>query len=225
MVEKDEQAKRYHAMSKAEMVEALREIVASGNMEAHKEVSAIKQAYYTLHNREMQAELEAFVEAGNAPEAFSATPDPDEVEMKSLLAEFREKRNAFLEEKEEERRRNLEEKNRILGELKALAEDIDNINLHFPKFQQLQQDFKNVGEVPPGTDNDIWKSYQLAVEQFYDRLKMNKELRDLDFKKNLEIKSALVEKAQELAELSDPVEAFKRCLLYTSDAADDSCTV
>ncbi len=210
VVEKDEQAKRYHAMSKAEMVEALREIVASGNMEAHKEVSAIKQAYYTLHNREMQAELEAFVEAGNAPEAFSATPDPDEAEMKSLLAEFREKRNAFLEEKEEERRRNLEEKNRILGELKALAEDIDNINLHFPKFQQLQQDFKNVGEVPPGTDNDIWKSYQLAVEQFYDRLKMNKELRDLDFKKNLEIKSALVEKAQELAELSDPVDAFKR---------------
>ena len=115
----------------------------------------------------------------------------------------------MLEEKEEERRRNLEEKNRILGELKALAEDIDNINLHFPKFQQLQQDFKNVGEVPPGTDNDIWKSYQLAVEQFYDRLKMNKELRDLDFKKNLEAKKALVEEARRLEAQSDPVAAFR----------------
>ncbi len=97
-----------------------------------------------------------------------------------------------------------------MAELKAIAEDIDNINLHFPKFQQLQQDFKAVGEVPAGSENEIWRSYQSSVEQFYDRLKMNKELRDLDFKKNLEIKQLLVEKARQLTTLPDPIEAFRK---------------
>lgn len=206
----DGSAKNYHAMTKQEMVDALRDIVSAGNMEAHREVAAIKQAYYSLHNREMTAELEAFIAAGNSPEAFSATPDGCEGELKNLLAEFREKRNVYLEEKEMERRKNLEAKTAVVDELKALVEDIDNINLHFPKFQELQQKFKEIGEVPAGADNDIWKSYQITVEQFYDRWKMNKELRDLDFKKNLELKTALVEKAEALADVADPIEAFKR---------------
>lgn len=192
------------------MVDALKEIVAAGDMEAHKDVAALKQAFYILHNKQLAEELDAFVSAGNSPETFSATPDENEAVFKTLLADFREKRNAFLEEKEEARRKNLEEKNRIIEELKTLAEDIDNINVHFPKFQQLQQDFKAVGEVPAGADNDIWKAYQSVVELFYDRLKMNKELRDLDFKKNLELKNALIEKAKELTEEPDPIDAFKR---------------
>lgn len=192
------------------MISSLKEILSSGNMEAHKEVAAIKQAYYTLINKEAMNELTAFVEAGNPADQFSATPDASEPEMKSLLSEFRERRSAYLEQKEEERRKNLEEKNRIIGELKAIADDIDNVNLHFPKFQELQQDFKNVGEVPAGSENDVWKNYQITVEQFYDRLKMNKELRDLDFKKNLEQKQALVAKAKELATLEDPIEAFRK---------------
>lgn len=203
-------SRSYHSKSKPEMVEALREIVASGNLEAHKEVAAIKQAYYTLLNRDAMNELTAFVEAGNPAEQFSATPDESEVEMKRLLAEFREKRAAYLEEKEASRKKNLEEKNRIVEELRHIVEDIDNINLHFPKFQQLQQDFKAVGEVPAGADNELWKNYQAVVEMFYDRLKMNKELRDLDFKKNLEIKQGLVEKAKELTTLADPIEAFRK---------------
>jgi hypothetical protein len=202
-------ARNYHSMTKPEMIGAMKEILASGNMEAHKEVAAIKQAYYTLTNREATAALEAFIEAGNTPEQFSATPDPDEPEMKALLAEFREKRAAFLEEREEERRKNLEEKSSIIEQLKTIAEDIDNINLQFPKFQELQAAFKEVGEVPAGSENDLWKSYQQTVELFYDRLKMNKELRDLDFKKNLEQKQALVEKAKELAQCEDVIEAFK----------------
>jgi len=202
--------RNYHSMSKPEMVEALKEIIASGNLEAHKEVAAIKQAYYTVVNRDAMNELASFVEAGNSPDQFSATPDESEAEMKNLLAEFREKRTAYLEEKEQERKKNLEEKNRIISELKEIVEDIDNINLHFPKFQQLQQDFRAVGEVPAGSDNELWKSYQAAVEQFYDHLKMNKELRDLDFKKNLEIKQRLVERAKELTTLDDPVDAFKK---------------
>lgn len=208
--EKEEPVRNYHSMTKEEMVDALKEIVAAGDMEAHKDVAALKQAFYILHNKQLAEELDAFVSAGNSPETFSATPDENEAVFKTLLADFREKRNAFLEEKEEARRKNLEEKNRIIEELKTLAEDIDNINVHFPKFQQLQQDFKAVGEVPAGADNDIWKAYQSVVELFYDRLKMNKELRDLDFKKNLELKNALIEKAKELTEEPDPIDAFKR---------------
>lgn len=206
----DAAARNYHTMSKEEMLETLKEILSSGNLEAHKEVAAIKQAYYSLVNREATALLEAHIEAGNTPETFSAVPDPYEPELKDLLGEFKEKRAAYLEEKEEERRKNLEEKTRIIDELKAIVEDIDTINLHFPKFQELQVAFKAVGEVPATADNDLWKAYNVTVEQFYDRLKMNKELRDLDFKKNLELKQALVDKARQLNDVTDVVEAFKR---------------
>ncbi|MDE6444078.1 MAG: DUF349 domain-containing protein, partial [Muribaculaceae bacterium] len=203
-------ARAYHAMSKPELLESLKGILESGNLEAHKEVALIKQVFYTIHNKEITSQMEAFVAEGNLPEDFSSTPDECEAAMKSLLADFREKRNVYLEQKEEERRANLEQKKNIIAELRTIADDIDNINLHYSKFQQLQQDFKNIGEVPAGYDNEIWKDYQAAVEQFYDRLKMNKELRDLDFKKNLELKTIIVEKAQELAELPDPVEAFRK---------------
>ena len=208
--DKAEETRNYHLMTKEEMIQALKDILASGNLEAHKEVAAIKQAYYTLINRDAMNELAAFVEQGNSPDQFSATPDPSEAEVKALLAEFREKRAAYLEEKDAERKANLEKKNEIIAKLQEIVDDIDNINLHFPEFQQLQQDFRNVGEVPPGSDNDVWKNYQAAVELFYDRLKMNKELRDLDFKKNLETKQTLVEKAKELTTLPDPIEAFRK---------------
>ncbi len=203
-------AKNYHAMTREEMIDSLKEILSSGNMEAHKEVAAIKQAYYSLVNKEATARLEAYIEAGNTPDTFSSEPDPLEPVIKELLSEFREKRAAYLEEKEEEKRKNLEEKNRIIDELNSIVEDIDNINLHFPKFQELQASFKAIGEVPATADTDLWKSYNATVEQFYDRLKMNKELRDLDFKKNLELKQALVEKARQLNDVTDVVEAFKR---------------
>ena len=203
-------AKNFHAMTREEMIDALKEILSSGNMEAHKEVAAIKQAYYSLVNREATARLEAYIEAGNTPDTFSSEPDPFEPVIKELLAEFRDKRAAYLEEKEEEKRRNLEEKNNIIDQLNGIIEDIDNINLHFPKFQELQAAFKTIGDVPATAETDLWKSYNATVEQFYDRLKMNKELRDLDFKKNLELKQALVEKARQLNEVTDVVDAFKR---------------
>ncbi len=102
--------KNYHSMSKQEMIEALREIVSSGDMEAHKEVAAVKQAFYSLLNKEAMNAAKAFVEEGNPADQFSAPVDEDEVKIKALLAKFREKRSAYLEEKEEERKKNLEEK-------------------------------------------------------------------------------------------------------------------
>ena len=199
----------YHKMSKTELKESLKNILESGDLEKHKEVSVIKQAFYHQHNKELEAQLNKFIEEGNNPEDFSSEPDSEEQEVKELLAVFKEKRNNYLEEKEEEKRKNLEDKKRIVEQINALSEDIDNINLHFQQFQQLQQEFKAVGDVPATDDNEIWKTYQTAIEQFYDRLKLNKELRDLDFKKNLELKTLLVEKAKGLADLTDPIEAFR----------------
>lgn len=204
----NEQRRTY--LSKEEMVEALKNIIASGDLEAHKEVAAIKQAYYSMLNREATAALEAHILAGNTPETYSSLPDPFEAQIKDLLADFRERRAAYLEEKENQRQKNLEEKNRIIEALNELAVDIDNVNVHFPRFQELQAEFKNVGEVPPSSDTDLWKAYTQAVEQFYDHLKMNKELRDLDFKKNLELKQNLIAKARELNDITDVVEASHR---------------
>ena len=201
--------KTFHQMTKEELLETLKKIVSSNELEQHKEVTAIKQAYYSLVNKEREKEQEEFVAAGNDVSAFSFTPDASEEEFKNLLTEFKEKRSAFLEEREEIRKKNLEDKYKIIEQIKNISEDIDTINQQFPTFQQLQQDFKAAGEVPQGSETELWKNYQLAVEQFYDRLKVNKELRDLDFKKNFELKSQLIEKAESLAELPDVLEAFR----------------
>jgi len=201
--------RRFHEMSKQELIDFLKDILDNDRMEAHKEVNGIKSAFTTLRNAEENAALLAFVEEGNAPETFVSQPDELESEFRTLIADFRERRNAYLEAQEKVRIENLETKRKIIEELKEIVSDIDNINLHFPKAQQLQQDFKTVGEVPSGNESDIWKEYQAVVEQFYDHLKMNKELRDLDFKKNLEAKQRLVEEAKALESAGDVVIAFR----------------
>ena len=204
-----EEVKSFHQMTKEELLDALKKIVDNQAWDHYKEATAIKQAYYSLINKEREKEQEEFVAAGNELEAFSYTPDASEEELKNLLAEFKEKRNAYLEEREAIRKKNLEDKYAIIEKIRNIAEDIDTINQQFPTFQQLQLDFKAAGEVPQGSETELWKNYQLAVEQFYDRLKVNKELRDLDFKKNFEVKSQLIEKAEALAEVPDVLEAFR----------------
>ncbi|MCH5241327.1 MAG: DUF349 domain-containing protein [Muribaculaceae bacterium] len=201
--------KSYHHMTKEELLDALKAIVNNNQLDHHKEVTAIKQSYYALINKEREKEQEEYVAAGNDISTFSYTPDATEEEVKNLLSEFKEKRNAFLEEREQIRKKNLEDKYQIIEKIKNISEDIDTINQQFPTFQQLQQEFKAAGEVPQGSETELWKNYQLAVEQFYDRLKVNKELRDLDFKKNYEIKSQLIQKAEALADVADVLDAFR----------------
>ena len=207
--EEKETEKSYHHMTKDELISSLKKIITDNELERHKDVTSIKQSYYLILNKEREKEQEEFVAAGNDISAFSFTPDASEEEFKNLLADFKEKRNAFLEEREETRKKNLEEKYKIIDQIKNISEDIDTINQQFPTFQQLQNDFKAAGEVPQGSETELWKNYQQAVEQFYDRLKVNKELRDLDFKKNFEIKTQLIEKAESLAEIPDVLEAFR----------------
>ena len=208
-VKEKTQEKSFHQMDKQELITALKAIISAQEWERHKEVTAIKQAYYNIINKEREKEQEEFLAAGNDLSAFSYTPDASEEEVKNLLAEFKEKRNAFIEEREAVRKKNLEEKYAIIEKIKNISKDIDTINQQYPLFQQLQLDFKASGEVPLGSETELWKNYQLAVEQFYDRLKVNKELRDLDFRKNFEIKSQLIEKAESLANIPDVLEAFR----------------
>lgn len=209
-IEQKADLRRYHSMTREQLVQALRDILEADEMNAHKDVQAIKQAFFVVKERENKELLEKYVEEGNDPATFEAPADAEENELKELLADFRERRAAFLEKEENERKANLEAKRKVLEQLKAITEDIDNVNLKFTDFQKLQNEFKGIGEIPPGTENDLWKEYQEVTEVFYDRLKMNKELRDLDFRKNLEIKRRLCDEAKALTESEDRLAAFRR---------------
>jgi len=200
----------YLEMSKDQLLSALKKIICDNQLTANREVTQIKQRFFALKTAELDAELAAYVEAGNPVDAFASMPDPVEIEFKEALAEFKEKRSAYLVAEEERKAQNLILKNKIIEHLRSLSEDIDNINLHFPKFKQLQVEFKEISDIPESAVAETWKAFQQVVEQFYDRFMMNKELRDLDFKKNLEIKRELIEEARKLAEESDVVVASRR---------------
>ncbi len=199
-----------HNKSCKELLADLQAIVESGNMQAHREVAALKAAFNNRRNREQLDELSAFVAEGNAPETFTTPVSAEEVPFRELLQKFKERRAAFLVDEERRMQKNLEKKQAIIAELRAIAEDIDNVNVNFQKFHQLQQDFREKADVPPTAETDLWKTYQTVVEEFYDRLKINKELRDLDFRKNLEAKKALIEQARALTEKEDVVEAARQ---------------
>lgn len=206
----DKAFKNFHAMSKEELLDTLKKILEENNMAAHKEVASLKQAFFNIKSKENLDELNAFIEAGNDPAAFSSTPDELENEFKTLYAEFKERRQAFLQADEEMRQANLAKKLEIIEKMRAIACDIDTVNVKFSDFQQLQQDFKDIKEIPPTAETEIWKTFQTVSEEFYDHLKMNKELRDLDFKKNLEAKRKLIEAAQALKDENDVIAAFRK---------------
>lgn len=206
----EETAKNVHAMSKEELLAELRQIVDTASVNAHRDVMAIKQALFSLRQREVNEELNSYVEAGNAPESFSANPDELEAEAKELINKFRTMRQAYLEAEEKRMEENLAAKRELLQEMKNIADDADNVNMHFQKFQELQQQFRDIKEVTPSAESEIWKQFQAVVEQYYDTLKMNKELRDLDFKKNLEVKRRIISDTVALQDETDVVEAGRR---------------
>lgn len=199
----------YHAMTKEELNAALKAILEENRMDAHRDVTAIKQAFFNIRNKETMEEVNAFVEAGNDPKDFSSEIDEQEAQFKQLFAEFKEKRADYLDAEESRRAENLAKKQAILDNIRSIAEDIDNVNVKFAEFQKLQQDFKEIKDIPATAETEIWKNFQAVVEQYYDHLKMNKELRDLDFKKNLEAKKNLIEEAHKLENEADVIAAFR----------------
>ncbi|MDE6023035.1 MAG: DUF349 domain-containing protein, partial [Muribaculaceae bacterium] len=216
-VEAEERKPRFSEMTKDELLEALRSIVEESRATEHHEAQAIKGAYFALRNKETLAELEHHIAEGGKPEEFVSVPDEGEAEMRDLFARFRDIRAAWLEADQKIRQSNLEAKQAILAEIKEIAADIDNVNLNFQKFQDLQKEFKEKADLPETAVTSLWKEFQTSVELFYDQLKMNKELRDLDFKKNLEAKRQLVDQAKELADNPDVVDAINKLMILHNE--------
>ena len=196
--------------TKSELVDMMRAVAARPIEEVKDEVQAIKAAFFALRREEVAQEKEEFLANGNYESAFVPKDDADENNLKELLNVLKERRTEYNAAQEANREANLEKKRQIIALINEIANDPDNINRQFNRVKQLQQDFKDAGEVPATADTEIWKEFQRATERFYDVLKMNKELRDYDFKKNLELKQQLCEEAEELDEETDIVAAFRK---------------
>lgn len=200
----------YSAMSKAALVAALEELIQKPIDTIKDDITQIKSAFFAIRKDEIAKEKEAFLAKGNEEAAFAVLDDADETRMKELFNELKVKRAEFNAAQDALRTENLDKKLKIIAEIDAIAADVDNVNRQYNHIQQLQQEFKAIGEVPATHVTELWKNYQLAIEKFYDLLKMNKELRDYDFKKNLEIKQQLCAEAEALDDDNDIVSAFKK---------------
>ena len=177
---------------------------------AREEVSRLRQHFAALRKAEVDAAREAFVAAGNAVEEFKEDASLLEEKFKEVLEAIKEKKARYLAELEEKRAANLKRKNEIIGEIETLAQDTDNVNRSFPRYRELQDEFNALGEVPPTDETDVWRRYQEAREHYSDNLKINKELRDYDFKKNLEQKEQIIADAVTLGKEGDIVAAFRK---------------
>ena len=173
-------------------------------------VEAIKIALYKQHRAKVEAEKRAFVEAGGDEAAFTPSVDEDEVRFKELFAVYRNERDKHIAMLEANKEENLKIKLAIIDELKELINSEENINTTFARFRELQQRWKEAGLVPQQNVKDVWETYNLYVENFYNYIKINRELRDLDLKKNYEAKLALCEQAEKLALETQIVEAFRK---------------
>ncbi len=193
--------------SKDEVVARLKEIVESGETDRNI-VDQIRTVFYRLHNEEVAAAREAFIEGGGNAEEFAPEADPLEVEFKDLMNAVKEKRAALAAEAEAERQQNLEKRLAIIEKIKEMVANPDDIDKNYDAFKALQTEWREVGPVPAEHTTETWKNYQHNVEQFYDLLRINHEMRAYDFKKNLEIKTGLCEAAEKLTELEDVISAF-----------------
>ena len=199
-------------LTKNEIIDEMRRLSELDACEIQPEMlSRLKQQFYSLRNEELRAEREAYIAVeGNDPEAFVAPVDEAEETFKELTGIIKEKKAAQRAAIEAEQQANLDRKKEIIEKLNAMSADADNVNRVFPEVRELQTLFKEIGEVPQQFSSEIWKNYQEAVERFYDQLKINKELRDYDFKKNLAEKEALIAEAEKLQGEEDVIVAFKR---------------
>ena len=172
------------------------------------ELDSLKQNFYKLRIAEVETARKAFEEANGTTEGFVPEKDEYEERFKEIMSAIREKRNALKEEEEQEKLANLEKKKAIIERMKELSEAPEEANKSYQEFKQLQTEWNEIKNLPAANINELWKSYQLYSEKFYDLIKLNNEFREYDFKKNLEIKIHLCEAAEKLNEEEDVVSAF-----------------
>lgn len=197
--------------SKAELSDYLATLVGEHPaQEIRREVEAVKVAFYKLHHAEIDAARKAFAEQNGDDAEFVPEVDAYEARLRDLLKIYRTKRDEELATAEKQKEENYKVKLEIIEELKNLVKNEEKLNNTFAKFRELQARWKSAGQVPQQYVNDMWETYNLHVENFYDFVKINKELRDLDWKKNLELKTSLCEQAEALATEPSAVEAFHK---------------
>ena len=204
---KEEEAPKIYS-TKQEVLDRLKEIANSDEYPQKSELDLLKTTFYKLHLAEREAQQKEYLENGGDPERYQVIPDKLEENLKAEMAIIKEKRAKIFQQQEAEKEENLKKKLEIIDKIKAMATSPDEANKSFQEFKSLQQQWKEIKAVPPQNASELWRNYQLYVEQFYDLLNLNREAREYDFKKNLELKTKLCETAENLANEEDVISAF-----------------
>jgi len=194
--------------SKKEVVERVKEIAHGEENPQKDEIDYLKTIFYKMHFAEREADQKAFVEGGGDPAEYRVLPDEDEEAFKAEMIIIKEKRAKIFMQTEQEKLDNLKRKLEIIEQIKAMITSPEEANKSYQDFKKLQQEWKDIKLIPAEKANELWRNYQLYVEQYYDLLKLNSEAREYDFKKNLEIKTRLCEAAEKLIDESDVISAF-----------------
>lgn len=201
-----EQKKVYK--TKGEIIERMKEIAHSDEHPQKGEIDYLKTVFYKLHFAEREADMKAYLEGGGDPANYKVIPDEDEEVFKAEMSVIKEKRAKLFLEQEKEKQENLKKKLDIIEKIKAMVTSPEEANKSYQDFKKLQQEWKEIKLVPAEKANELWRNYQLYVEQYYDLLKLNSEAREYDFKKNLEIKTKICEAAEKLGSEEDVISAF-----------------
>ena len=204
----DQETERKTYTSKKEILERITDLAHGDEPLQKEEIDYLKTVFYKLHIAERDAQFKAYTEAGGDPANYQITPDPDEEAFKAEMGIIKEKRAQMFKEQEAEKAENLKRKLDIIERLKGMITSPEEANKSYQEFKALQQEWKDIKNVPAEKANELWRNYQLYVEQFYDLLKLNSEAREYDFKKNLEMKTKLCEAAERLADEPDVISAF-----------------
>ena len=206
--EQAEELTRVVYETKADVLHRLQDIAHSEEVPQKDEIEYLKSSFYKLHVAEREAKLKAYLDAGGDPEQYQYTPDEQEEAFKAEMGIIKEKRAKIFKEQEAEKQENLTKKLAIIDRIKAMITTPDEANKNYKEFKSLQEQWREIKNVPADKANELWRNYQLYVEQFYDMLRLNSEAREYDFKKNLELKTALCEAAEKLADEEDVISAF-----------------
>lgn len=199
-----------HFASCADVVAWLNETLANSQADIpSQEANAVKNIFYRLAQQQAEAELKAYTDAGGDPQAWQPAPNTLDEQFKQLMQQLRERRALSQEAQAQQLEANLQRKLAIIQRIKEILQLPDEVNKAYGEVKALQQEWNTIKAVPPQQATELWKSYLATVEQFYDTLKLNNELRAYDFKKNLQLKQAICERAERLAEAEDVVAAFR----------------
>ncbi len=217
-IEEEELEDDYSGMNKLQLVELLEETVQDKDVAKIKaKIAAIKVFFLKLNKEDIEAELEHFISDGGDKDSYAHVDDPLEIRFKSAFNIYKENKGHHNELLEKQKIENLKLKTAILDELRHLISSEETLKKTYDEFKILQDKWKEIGQVPVSEISNLWNSYHFLVEKFFDKVKINRELRDLDLRKNLEAKIELCEKSEELLLETSVIKSFKLLQKYHED--------